>query len=138
MSSQSFVECDDSDGSLIVLIGIDPRLSSFLTTHIVHLKEQNVMFQHPHPETVVRRWTECGIHISAVVRDPADAEQTLYGTAVRGSSADADLIRSVHPSPIPAGRSCSADVVSASTSVSNTSTWSLRRHAHRYWPSRHR
>lgn len=49
----------------------------------------------PVPETVVRRWTEPGgIRFAAIMRDPADAEQTLYATATR---ADGTLVGSYYP-----------------------------------------
>jgi hypothetical protein len=34
-------------------------------------------------ETVVRRFTENGCEVTAIVADPADAQQTLYGTVTR-------------------------------------------------------
>lgn len=51
------------------------------------------------PETVVRRWSEPGLHFTAVIRDLADSQQTLYATAMRddgtavGSYYPADLAR---------------------------------------------
>ena len=35
------------------------------------------------PETVIRRFTENGCEVTAIVADPADAQQTLYGTVTR-------------------------------------------------------
>ncbi|SDN16403.1 hypothetical protein SAMN04488074_13727 [Lentzea albidocapillata subsp. violacea] len=35
------------------------------------------------PETVVRRFTENGCEVTAIVADPADAQQVLYGTVTR-------------------------------------------------------
>lgn len=34
-------------------------------------------------EIVVRRFTESGCEVTAIVADPADAQQTLYGTVTR-------------------------------------------------------
>lgn len=50
------------------------------------------------PETVVRRFTENGCKVIAIVADPADAQQTLYGTVTRngalvGSYYCADRVR---------------------------------------------
>lgn len=45
-------------------------------------------------ETVLRRWKENDIRFSAIVRDPADAQQTLYATATR---ADGTLVGSYYP-----------------------------------------
>jgi hypothetical protein len=35
------------------------------------------------PETVVRRFTENGCEVTAIVADPADTQQTLSGTVTR-------------------------------------------------------
>ena len=50
------------------------------------------------PETVIRRFTENGCEVTAIVADPADAQQTLYGTVTRdgalvGSYYCADRVR---------------------------------------------
>ncbi|MEV8444156.1 hypothetical protein AB0425_42850 [Actinosynnema sp. NPDC051121] len=49
-------------------------------------------------EIVVRRFTENGCEVTAIVADPADAQQTLYGTVTRdgrlvGSYYCADRVR---------------------------------------------
>lgn len=41
------------------------------------------MTSHEVPETVIRRFTENGCEVTAIVADPADAQQTLYGTVTR-------------------------------------------------------
>jgi len=52
------------------------------------------------PETVIRRFMENGCEVTAIVADPADAQQTLYGTVSRdgalvGSYYCADRVRQV-------------------------------------------
>ncbi|QFZ18496.1 hypothetical protein [Saccharothrix syringae] len=52
----------------------------------------------PEIEIVVRRFTDNGCQVTAVVADPADAQQTLYGTVTRngtlvGSYYCADRVR---------------------------------------------
>ncbi|MEV8438803.1 hypothetical protein AB0425_15625 [Actinosynnema sp. NPDC051121] len=39
--------------------------------------------QHAQVEIVARRFTENGCDVTAIVADPADAQQTLYGTVTR-------------------------------------------------------
>lgn len=51
-----------------------------------------------HPEVVVRRWREADVRFTAIVRDPADAEQTLYGTATRAH--DGTFIGSYYPADL--------------------------------------
>ncbi|WP_431879450.1 hypothetical protein [Amycolatopsis sacchari] len=46
-------------------------------------EEINAMTQTPDTEIVVRTFTENGCIITAVIADPADAQQTLYGTVTR-------------------------------------------------------
>jgi Trk K+ transport system NAD-binding subunit len=38
------------------------------------------------PETVVRRFTENGCEVTAIIADPADAQQTLYGTVTHNGT----------------------------------------------------
>jgi hypothetical protein len=38
------------------------------------------------PETVVRRFTENDCEVTAIIADPADAQQTLYGTVTRNGT----------------------------------------------------
>jgi hypothetical protein len=52
----------------------------------------------PDIDIVVRRFTENGCEVTAIVADPADAQQTLYGTVTRdgvlvGSYYCADRVR---------------------------------------------
>jgi hypothetical protein len=56
------------------------------------------MTPHDVPETVVRRFAENGCEVTAIVADPADAQQTWYGTVTRegalvGSYYCADRVR---------------------------------------------
>ncbi len=50
------------------------------------------------PETVIRHFTKNGCEVTTIVADPADAQQTLYGTVTRdgalvGSYYCADRVR---------------------------------------------
>ncbi len=50
------------------------------------------------PETVIRRFTENGCEVTAIVADPADAQQTLYGTVTRdGALVGSYLLRRPRP-----------------------------------------
>jgi len=58
------------------------------------------MTSHYVPETVVRRFVENGCEVTAIVADPADAQQVLFGTVTRdgvlvGSYYCADRIRQI-------------------------------------------